>query len=257
MFSDFVSLLDLADIQAVVDEKQIYNLVWMEMETFDNGEPNDFKVDPDHVTIPYWNRMTSEALPDYVSNAIVPGKLNKMSFSDDQASDVSRIEKATENILNTAGGAQVLNSSTVSGSTAFSGSMRVDAEFALSSLIPQIQAIVNRLLSSWLSDPCKVKFFEVSSFTREEFKKSILESAQYGLPNKLLINNINGFSELDTLALNFLEEDCLQLSDKFRPLQSSYVQSSSSDTGGAPTKDDDDISTEGETSRDKKDKAKG
>jgi hypothetical protein len=256
MFSDFVSLLDLADIQAVVDEKQIYNLIWMEMETFDSGEPNDFKVDPEHVTIPYWNRMVDEALPDYSSYALIPGKLNKMTFSDDQASDVSRIEKATENILNTAGGAQVLNSSTVSGSTAFGGSMRVDAEFALSSLIPQIQAIVNRLLSNWLSDPCKVKFFEVSTFTKEEFKKSILESAQYGLPNKLLLNNINGFSELDTLALNFLEEDCLQLTNKFVPLQSSHVQSGANESGGQ-TMDDDEISSEGEASRDKKDNAKG
>lgn len=255
MFTDLVSLLDLADIQAVVDEKQIYNLVWMEMETFDNGDPNDFKVDPEQVTIPYWNRMTSEALPDYVSHALVPGKLNKMSFSDDQASDVNKIEKATENILNTAGGAQVLNSCTISGSTAFSGSMRVDSEFALSSLIPQTELIVNRLLSYYVTNPCKVKFFEVSTFTKEEFKKSILESGQYGLPTKLMINNINGFSELDTLALNFLEEDCLQLSNRFVPLQSSYVQSGK-DSGGQ-TKSDDELSTEGDTSRDKRDKAKG
>lgn len=256
MFTDLVSLLDLADIQAVVDEKQIYNLIWMEMETFDNGEPNDFKVDPEQVTIPYWNRMTSEALPDYASHALVPGKLNKMTFSDDQASDVNKIEKATENILNTAGGAQVLNSSTISGSTAFAGSMRVDSEFALSSLIPQTQAIVNRLLSNYLSTACKVKFFEVSTFTREEFKKSILESAQYGLPTKLMVNNLNGFSELDTLALNFLEEDCLQLTGKFVPLQSSYVQSGDKESGGQ-TKDDTEISSEGEASRDKRDQAKG
>lgn len=255
MFTDLVSLLDLADIQAVVDEKQIYNLVWMEMETFNNGEVNDFKVDPEQVTIPYWNRMTSEALPDYASYALIPGKLNKMTFSDDQASDVNKLEKATENILNTAGGAQVLNSSTVSGSTAFGGSMRVDSEFALSSLIPQTQLIVNRILSYYVSNPCKIKFFEVSTFTKEEFKKSILESGQNGLPTKLMINSINGFSELDTLALNFLEEDCLQLSSRFVPLQTSYVQSGKE--SGGQTKSDGDLSSEGEASRDKKDKAKG
>ena len=255
MFIDLISLLDLADIQAVVDEKQIYNLVWMEMETFNNsGVPNDFKVDPEQVTIPYWNKMTSEALPDYVSYALVPGKINKMSFADDQASDVNKIQKATENILNTSGGAQILNSATISGSTAFAGSMAADAEFALSSVIPQTQIIVNRLLSYYVSNPCKVRFFEVSIFTKDTFKKSILESAQYGLPTKLMLNNMNGFSELDTLALNFLEEDCLQLSTKFVPLQSSYVQSGN--TGGGQTKDDDEISDAGEASRDKRDKAK-
>ena len=256
MFTDLVSLLDLADIQAVVDEKQIYNLVWMEMETFDSGEVNDFKVDPEQVTIPYWNRMTEEALPDYASYALIPGKLNKMNFSDDQTTDVNKLEKATENILNSAGGAQVLNSATVSGSTAFAGSMRVDSEFALSSLIPQTELIVNRLVTSYVANPCKIKFFEVSTFTKEEYKKSILESGQNGLPTKLMINSMNGFSELDTLALNFLEEDCLQLSSRFVPLQTSYVQSGSSDNT-KPTLDDSTITSEGEASRDKKDKAKG
>ena len=67
---------------------------------------------------------------------------------------------------------------------------------------------------------------------------------------------MNGFSELDTLALNFLEEDCLQLSSRFVPLQTSYVQSGSSDNT-KPTLDDSTITSEGEASRDKKDKAKG
>ena len=70
-----------------------------------------------------------------------------------------------------------------------------------------------------------------------------------------MINNINGFSELDTLALNFLEEDCLQLSSRFVPLQTSYVQSGKE--SGGQTKSDDEISSEGEASRDKRDKAKG
>ena len=255
MFVDLVSLLDLADIQAVVDEKQIYNLIWMEMETFDSGEPNDFKVDPEMVTIPYWNRMTSEALPDYVSHAIVPGKLNKITFSDDQTTDVNKIEKATESVLNTAGGAQVLTSSTVSGTTAFLGSMKADSEFALSSLIPQTQAIINRILKNYVSDPCKVKLFEVSVFTKEEFKKSILESATYGLPTKLLLNSINGFSELDTLALNFLEEDCLGITSKFVPLQSSHTQSGNKESGGQTKTAEEGLTDDGEASRDKKDRA--
>ena len=82
------------------------------------------------------------------------------------------------------------------------------------------------------------------------------------MPTKLAYNSLNQFSEKDTLSLNFFEEEVLHLSQKLIPLQSSYTQSSSnpqneeSDSGGAPTKDNDDITDDGEASRDKSDKAK-
>lgn len=257
LFLSLISLLNLEDIQDVVDEQQIYKLIWSEMETINGSEiPDDFKIDPD-LSLDYWERLTDEALPDYTSTAILPGKLNYIDFNNDAATDVSKVQKATQTILNTAGGAQILNSATISGTTAFNGSIRADAEFAISALLPQTQAIVNRLLSFYVSNPAKVKFFEVSVYTKEEFKKTMLESAQYGLPTKLMLNNLNGFSELDTLALNFLEEECLGLSDKLVPLQSSHTQSSSEIEGGGQNKDSTDLTDEGEASRDKKDKAKG
>jgi hypothetical protein len=61
---------------------------------------------------------------------------------------------------------------------------------------------------------------------------------------------------LDTLALNYLEEDCLQLSSKLIPLQSSFTQSENNESGGQ-TKDDSELTSEGEASRDKRDTAKG
>ena len=73
------------------------------------------------------------------------------------------------------------------------------------------------------------------------------------MSGKLVLNNLNGFSELDTVALNFLEENCLQLSKKFVPLQSANTQSGSSDSSvGAPEKDSDELTDDGEASRDKK-----
>lgn len=104
-----------------------------------------------------------------------------------------------------------------------------------------------------------MKFFEVSVYTKDELKKQLLEAAQYGLPTKLAYNSLNQFSEKDSLALNFFEEEVLHLSQKLIPLQSSYTQSGSNDgpidDGGAPVKDDDDITDDGEASRDKKDKS--
>ena len=76
-----------------------------------------------------------------------------------------------------------------------------------------------------------------------------MESCQNGLPNKLLYNTLNGVSEKDTLAMNFLEESCLNLSEKLKPLSSTYTQTGN-DKGGNPGKDQSELSDEGLRTRD-------
>ena len=91
----------------------------------------------------------------------------------------------------------------------------------------------------------------MSRYTIKDFRKDLLEDGQHGLPTKLAIASMSGFSELDTLSLNYLEEEVLGLSDKFdHPLSSSYVQSGDKEAGGQE-KDIDDLSPEGEATRDK------
>lgn len=244
IFLSLIDLMDASDYQAVQQAANIYKLVWLEMKTL-GTDVDDWAVNPD-IMIQYFNRMLEEALPPYISAAIVPGELHEISFPDDATGDVTKVEKATKEILNTAGGAQILNLNSASNSVAFKFGVLADSTFSISTLIPQIQAIVNRLLSSWISEPCKVKFFDVSIYQKDDFKKSILESCQNGLPNKILYNTLNGVSEKDTLAMNFLEESCLNLSEKFKPFSTSYTQSGTSTT----EKDVTDLSDEGLKTRD-------
>lgn len=255
LLNSIINLIDLEDIQAVADEQEIYKMIWLEMETMSNAKMQDeWKVDP-AILIEYFNRMIDEALPDFMSAAIIPGKLNTISFDRDRVNDTNKIAKATETLFNSSGGAQILNSSTISGTTAFTAAIQADTEVAISMLLPQTQSWVNRFLSYHLKNPSKVKFFEVSVYTKEAFKKSLLEAAQYGLPTKLAYNSLNGFSEMDTLSLNFLEEQCLGITDLFVPLRSSHTESGKSDTGGRPQSE---IPTdESESSAEKRDTAKG
>lgn len=255
LLNSIINLIDIEDVQAISDKSEIYKMVWMELETL-GQEVDDWKVDPS-IVIDYFNRMINEALPDYISAAIVPGKLDTVTFDSNKTKDTNMIAKTTETLFNSAGGSQILNSSTISGTTAFTAAIQADTELAISNMLPQIQGIVNRLLSFYVSgDAAKVKFFEVSVYTKESVKKSLLETGTYGLPTRLAINSFNQFTELDTLALNFLEIECLRLHETFIPLQSSHTTSGTSDSVGAPTKDSDEISDDGESSRDKKDKAR-
>lgn len=254
IFNSLLSLIDLEDIQAIADEQQVYKMIYLPMETLSGTKDvDDWCISPD-IMVEYFNRMVEDALPDYTSAAIVPGKeLKTIDFNNDQATDTDKVLKATETVLNTAGGAETLNGSSISTTAAFNAAMKANTEFAISTLLPQTQSWTNRFLSYQLSSAAKVKFFEISIYTRDDFRKNMLESAQYGF-QKLAYNTLNGISELDTLALNFLEQECLGITDKLVPLKSSYTSSSNDQVSGevgqgAPTKDDGELTDEGDKSR--------
>ena len=249
LFMDLIGLLNLADVQAVADEQQIYKLITATIPLLNGADaPDEWAVDVT-TALDYYKRLEA-SLPDYVGSVVTPIPLDVISFSDDQASDTTKIQKATKEVLNTSGGAQILNSSTITGAEAFRAATRADTELAISSLLGQISGWTNRMLSYLVSDPAKVKFFEVSSYTKDAFKESLQKDLNYGFVSALAINSLNGFSELDTLALNFLERDVLQLDKKFIPYQTASTQSGDNE-GGAPEKSDTSISDEGSETKDK------
>lgn len=257
IFNSLINLADLEDIQAVADAQEIYKLIWMELETITGSKDvDDWKIDP-ALACNYFNKMINEELPDYISAAIVPGKLNEISFDNDKTADVSKIANATETVLNTAGGAEILNGATINNTYAFKMATIQNTEYAISSLLPQAQSWTNRFIGYWVTNPAHVKFFPISVYTREDYKEALLTAGQNGLSTKLAYNTLNGFSEKETLALNFLEEDVLHLSEKLKPLSTSYTQSGTNDRvydpepSGAPTKDAGDLSDSGERSRNK------
>ena len=248
LFIDLIGLLNLADVQAVADEQQIYKIITAEIPRLEGTNmPDDWAVDL-QTALDYYRRLEA-SLPDYVGSVITPIPLDVLSFSEDQTTDTTKIQKATKEVLNTSGGAQILNSSTISGAEAFRSATKADTELAISSLLGQIQGWTNRMLSYLTSNPAKVKFFEVSSYTKDAFKESLQKDLNYGFVSSLAINSLNGFSELDTLALNYLEKDVLNLNERFVPLQTASTQSGNNE-GGAPEKSDTEISDEGSETKD-------
>ena len=258
-FLSFINIEELADIQAIADEQQIYKLIYLPMKTIQgSNNPDDWEISID-IMLEYFD-LIQQALPYYTDAVIVPGdELKTISFDSDSAKDVTKVQDAIETTLNTTGGAEVLNGSKITSSAAFSASMKANTKFAISSLLPQTQSWVNRFLSYKLKNPAKVEFFECSIYTIEDLRKSLLEGAQFGLPNQLLINNLNQITEKQTMALNFLEQSCLGINNLFKPMSSSYTQTgnvkdtTTTDTdpitGGAPKKDDSEISESGDRMR--------
>lgn len=247
LLSSFLGLLEEEDVAAVASEEEIYKLLVFTLPLLKNtNSPDDFGVDP-QTAVDYFLKF-KDSLPSFVDAVLSPLPVESINFNKDVSSETTTIMKATETVLNSAGGAQILNSANLSTSAAFEAVVKADTEFAISSLLPQTEAWINSFIARYVDVPSKVKLFEVSVYTKKELRQNLLENAQNGLPTKLAINALSGFSELETLALNFLEEDVLQLSSKLSPLSTSYTQSEKE--SGGQEKDVDDLTDAGARSRD-------
>lgn len=251
IFQELAARNDRADLQAIADELSIYKLLLIPMKTLSGSKrSDDFEVSPE-LMLGYYERML-EDLPDYIAAALIPADVDKDNVLDFSSAatdnDVDRLEQSDKTLLGTAGGGAVLNANMITSTAAFKAWLRAETEFAISPLLPQIQGFTNRMLKYDCANPCKVEYFEVSIYTKDDVQATLLESCQYGFSNRLAYNTFNGVSEKATIAMQILENNILNLPDKMIPLSSSYTQSGDTE-GGRPTVPDDELSDSGERSR--------
>lgn len=245
-FLGLANLEDLVDIQADADALSIYKLIYMPLKTISGSKSvDDFEINP-ATAKPYFDKLVNtEVIPENVSAAMVPGdELKVIDFSGSADTDTTSVEKASNQILQTAGGGAVLNSNKITSTAAFNAWLKAETEFAISTLMPQVNGFVNRILQLKLSTPCKVDHFEISVYTKEAKAEELLKSCQYSFANRLAYNTCIGISEKATLAMLYFENEVLDLPNIMKyPLSSSFTTSSNSE-GGAPTKGDNEDTAE-------------
>jgi len=253
LFEALIDLADLQGIQSVKDELSIYKLLVARLETINNSnEVDDFKLDID-TALEYYNKMAEE-IPPEVGFGLSPFPIDTIEFKPVDTSDVDMISNATNNLFKTSGGSEVLNSDQITGTSAYLAALLCDTEMAISSILPQIEAWMNRYLTYKIGkNHAIVKYLEVSVYTKESKKDSLLKSGQNGVPTKLAIAALDGYTPLETMSLEYLENKVLKLHKNWIPLSTSYTQSGnpSLDTdpieGGRPNSDS--LTDEGEKSR--------
>ena len=160
-------------------------------------------------------------------------------------------------ILDISGGGMLLNTSKITTQAGFEAALKMETEFALSSMLPQIDGFVNLILKHRLGDKAAVvTHFEESVYTKAKLAESLLKSAQYSFSVRLAYNTCLGISEKATLTMEYLENNVLKLPELMNhPLSSSFTQSGddngyTSEVGqGAPHKDSGDLSESGSKSR--------
>ncbi len=244
LFESIIDNIDLQSIVAVKDELSIYKLLVARLNHMSGSDdPSDFEVDID-TALSYYYKLEA-SLPDCVSSVISPLPIEAVEFKGTTTDDTDMIANSMSNLFKISGGSMVLNDEK-QGASIYRAHQIADMMQALKPLLGQIQAWMNRHLSYILSNPAKVKYLETSPWMKNEKKKELMESANAGIPVKMAVAALDGFSPLEVLRMQFLENDVLSLHSTWIPLQSAYTQSSNKSSGG---QEKDVLTTEGENTK--------
>ena len=251
--SQLANLNDLVDSQASADELSFYRMIYLPLKTLNSAKnSDDWEITPD-LAIDYFKIAAENAIPNGVSSAVIPGdKLETIDFSDNVAEDVNRVENSQQQILGGAGGVGALLNATkaVNNTELIKSALKAESAYVLS-ILGQIDAWTNLQLKLNLSDACRVSYLPVTIYTKEDYRKTLLEANQYSFNYRLAYGTLLGFTERETVANLQFENQILGLPEQMvYPLQSSYTTSNDG-TGeaGRPEKDTGELSPSGERSR--------
>lgn len=255
LFEQIIDLVDLQGLTSQRDQLDNYKLVYGVLDTLSNATgPDEWSVDP-LTAIPYFNRMRIEGLPDGISSAIVPFKLDTISFRDDETAENNKINNAIKNLFKSSGASQILDSTEISGTQGFLAATICDEMLATNEILPVLEQIINRHIEYNVSDHSRVKFIQVSPYTKSTVIDQYMKGAQYSMPLKFAVGSLFGQDPLDVMANSYFENKLMKLHEDLVPLSSSFTISSTAvaegktdeTTGGRPQETD--ITADGEESR--------
>ena len=251
LFEPIIDLIDLQSIMAIKDSLEIYKLLVMRIPLLNSQSPDDMALSLE-LAKKFYNRAAAD-LPQEIGLILSPMEVEPISFEKKSTSDTNAIADSYENLMEETGVAQVFSSSRLTGSSSVKMSMLTDALFATKGIMSQVEAFINeRIQMEYPNSAAYIKFIDVVTYTKEEKLNQVEKAANAGMPVKLEYMALLGYDPLEALSSDWFETKLGLATTKFvHPLVSSHTQSGNSDTGGAPEKDDSELSDSGSETKDK------
>ena len=256
LLEDIINLEDLQSVQNLKDEMEAYKLIWAKINTISGTKDvDDFEIDLDLANAFY--QKLQAALPDNVALAMSPMDLDAIEFKSNDAEDTNIISKAYENIINANGGI-VLNQNKITNSASFKLALQFDSMDAMAS-VESINAWINLWVLNHLGETgMVVEFSDVSPYFVDDRIDKLLKAAQYSIPCKMELASLIGAYPPKERGMSYLEKALgIGTQSWNQPLISSNIQSGMSENGDgsegrAKTENPEDLTDEGENTRDKK-----
>lgn len=248
----------LREIYDIEDYKQLrmtktalenYAMLVMVLENDD--EDGNWEMELERATQFYENM--NAVLPEEVGSVLSPMPINKISFERTNTAQTNAVADAEDDLFSAAGVSSLLFNNPKASANALNLSIKADQAITFG-VVKSIEDMVNRFVQAQsYGKNFRVTFLDCSPFNRKEVGDMYLKACQYGLPFISMYAASQGLSQSEVDCMSYLETDVLNLVDSFKPLHSSATESSggkgATDEGGAPRKDDTDLSESGEKTR--------
>lgn len=251
IFADIFDLEDYKSIRKTSTALGNYKFIVEKIPLRENSEKNnDFLIDLN--TVAMFHNKTATLLPEEIGIFSTPFEVDTIEFKKDNT-ERDIVQEAQASLYDSAGSSQQLFNGSKSSQANLAKSINVD-EAEVFAVLRQLERIITGKIKNNVKGTYKfrLKMLDTTIFNRKDVSDELLKSAQYGLPVVTLLGATLGVSQSSIESMAYLENIVLGLKEKLTPLSSSHTQSGSdiTDKGGAPEKDIDELSDEGEATRD-------
>lgn len=188
-----------------------------------------------------YHKSTKRNLPDGIAITTNPLDLQSITLSRTGAEAINQRNDALESILDDAGVNSEIFNGSKSTTEAIAKGVKVDEMF-INNIISMFENFLNyEIAQNKKSSSWRVKMFNSTHFSRDEYIKRSRENLQYG-GSRLEYLAVQGFTPLQ--GYNVLKgEQILGIDKILIPQQTSHTMSTntSSDDNGRPSKEESDI----------------
>lgn len=242
IFREIYDLEDYKQLKLTKTEIENYAILVMTLGIDKNG---DWEMDLEKAK-DFWRNLDN-VLPEEIGSILTPMPIDKISFERTNSGDTNNISDTEESIFSAAGVSSQLFNNTKASANALLLSIKADQAITYG-IVKSIEGVINRYIKHQsYGKNFRVNFLDCSPFNRKELGEAYLKACQSGLPMVSLYCASQGLSQDEMDCMNFLEDDVLGIKGKFIPLQTSSTLSS--DNTGRPQQDIDDLTEQGEQSR--------
>lgn len=248
----FIELLDLLDLEQLLanrTELENYILLVSKIPLLDgSGDVDDFAISLELAQT--FNTLLEQVVPELVGVAYSPMEIDTVKFDKSNTSDnVDELAQSMNNLFNNAGMSQLV---VAGGASTNSIGLTHAIENDLSTIwifVERIESWMKYYIKHNISEGYIFSFHQITWYNRDSYTTMMKDMATLGgsaLDYFVCVTCKTPYEVINDLRFNSM---VLNINQWLTPLQSSYTQSSS-DNSGAPTKGDDEISDEGLKTRD-------
>lgn len=251
LLREIYDIEDYKQLKQTKTELENYAMVTMKLPLNDDGSWG--------IDLPkakeFWQNLDS-VLPEEVGSVLSPMEMDKISFENSNTGNVDTVAEAEQNLFTAAGVSSLLFNNEKASANALLLSIKADQAITFG-IVKSVEDMINRFIQSEnYGKNFKVTFLDCSPYNRKECGDAYLKACQYGIPMISYYAASQGLCQSELDNMSYLEGEVLGLQSMFKPLQNSAQMSpngingnDSTEKGGAPVKDDGELTDSGEQSR--------